>query len=271
MTVAPVHSPMTGRTAVLVTALVVLLAGCVGGTAPTGPGVNETTSTAPAAGGTDAEPTDTSVDDSTLNLYVSDRPNDIDDFASLNVTIDRVGFRTANGTPVAFDVEDRTVDLTELQGANATLIGSFDAPPGEYRTAFLYVAAVDGDLKEGSTRVKLPSGKLQVDRPFTIGNDSVDFVFDVTVQKAGNSGKYILTPVVSESGTDVPIDTDGDGDSERGGDEDEEDDEEHEGDEDDESGEDDGAEDRDDEDDQNKGEDGEDDPDGSGTTQGGGA
>ena len=33
----------------------------------------------------------------------------------------------------------------------------------------------------------------------------VEFVFDVTVKKAGNSGKYILQPVVTESGTDVPI------------------------------------------------------------------
>jgi hypothetical protein len=64
--------------------------------------------------------------------------------------------------------------------------------------------------------VKLPSGKLQVTTPFTIGPDtSVDFVFDITVKKAGNSRKYVLRPVVSESGTDVPIDADGDGEERR--------------------------------------------------------
>jgi hypothetical protein len=69
------------------------------------------------------------------------------------------------------------------------------------------VSETNGTLTDGSsTRVKLPSGKLQLTEQFTVGNnESVDFVFDATVVKAGNSGKYILTPVVSESGTDVPI------------------------------------------------------------------
>jgi len=39
-----------------------------------------------------------------------------------------------------------------------------------------------------------------------VGNgERVDFVFDITVFEAGNSGKYVLKPVASESGTDVPI------------------------------------------------------------------
>jgi hypothetical protein len=54
--------------------------------------------------------------------------------------------------------------------------------------------------------VKLPSQKLHLNEEFTVGsNRSVDFVFDITVFEAGNSGKYILKPVASESGTDVPI------------------------------------------------------------------
>jgi hypothetical protein len=67
--------------------------------------------------------------------------------------------------------------------------------------------------------VKLPSEKLQLNKEFTVGNgEAVDFVFDITVKKAGNSGKYILQPVVSESGTSDQVeirDVDADDDEER--------------------------------------------------------
>jgi hypothetical protein len=106
-----------------------------------------------------------------------------------------------------YDINETTVDLTELQGENATVVGQQRLPNGTYDKVFLYVSEVDGTLDDGSsTKVKLPSGKLQLEKQFTVGNnESVDFVFDATVVKAGKSGKYILTPVVSESGTDVPI------------------------------------------------------------------
>ncbi len=191
---------MTRQIAALATALVVVLAGCAGGVGPGGDAGSE--------------------ESATVNVYVSDQPNDIDDFESLNVTIDRVVFRGPNGSNETLDVEDETVDLTELQGANASQLGSLDVPPGEYDAVFLYVSDVDGDLKEGSTDVKLPSGALKLTKGFSVGpNESVDFVFDITVRKAGASGMYIIQPVVSESGTDVPIDTDGDGEDDRGEDE----------------------------------------------------
>ncbi|WP_276261047.1 DUF4382 domain-containing protein [Haloglomus litoreum] len=107
----------------------------------------------------------------------------------------------------SYDINDTTVDLTELQGENATVVGQQRLPDGTYDRVFLYVSDVNGTLDDGSsTRVKLPSGKLQVEKRFTVGsNESLDFVFDATVVKAGNSGKYVLTPVVAESGTDVGI------------------------------------------------------------------
>ena len=106
-----------------------------------------------------------------------------------------------------YDVENRTVDLTRLQGDNATLLSAFDVPEGSYTKAFVHVSEIDGTLENGETvNVKLPSEKLQLTKGFTVeANESIDFVFDITVFKAGNSGKYILKPVISESGTDVPI------------------------------------------------------------------
>ena len=112
-----------------------------------------------------------------------------------------------DGEWVEYEVDNRTVDLTRLQGANATKLSSLDAPNGTYEKVFVYVSDVNGTLKDGSDqRVKLPSGKLQLNSEFTVGNgESVDFVFDITAVKAGQSGKYILKPVISESGTDVDI------------------------------------------------------------------
>jgi hypothetical protein len=104
---------------------------------------------------------------------------------------------------VMHDVDSETVDLTELQGANATAISNVSVPAGEYDKVFVYVSDVNATLNNGeSVNVKLPSSKLQLTKSFTVSaNSSPDFVFDINVHKAGNSGKYILRPIVSESGT----------------------------------------------------------------------
>ena len=105
------------------------------------------------------------------------------------------------------DVDNRSVDLTELQGANATLLGNMSLPAGEYEKVFVHVGEVEGTLKTGEqVNVKLPSQKLHLNEDFTVNQSSdVEFVFDITAFEAGNSEKYILKPVASESGTDVPI------------------------------------------------------------------
>jgi hypothetical protein len=106
-----------------------------------------------------------------------------------------------------YEVNETTVDLTTLKGANATAVGQQRLPNGTYDSVHLYVSEINATLEHGeSANVKLPSGKLKLNEEFTVGNnESVDFVYDATVVKAGNSGKYILQPVASESGTDVEI------------------------------------------------------------------
>ncbi|MFB6177803.1 MAG: DUF4382 domain-containing protein, partial [Halobaculum sp.] len=162
----------------------------------------------------DSETTETETEGAAnLQFYLSDEENDIGDFESLEVTITKIGVhRTGEGGGewVERELNGTTADLTELQGANATLLDSFDVPSGEYDTVFVYVSAVNGTLTDGSSaNVKLPSGKLQITKPFTISpNSSVEFVFDITVVKAGNSGKYVLQPVVGESGTSDEVEID---------------------------------------------------------------
>ena len=217
----------THRFATVLVVLLVLLAGCAGGSG--------TLTDAPSGSGSDADGTasgDQATQTGTLNFYVSDEQNAIADFEHLNVTIERVTLRKANsdsdgdsedteaeadaeseddeasdGGKVTYEVDNVTVDLTQLQGDKASLVGSYDVPEGNYTKVFVHVGEVDGTLKTGEqVNVKLPSEKLHLNSNFEVGNgEDVDFVFDITAFKAGKSGKYILKPVISESGTNVPI------------------------------------------------------------------
>lgn len=108
---------------------------------------------------------------------------------------------------ITLTVDNKTVDLTELQGANASRITNATLPAGRYNAVYLQVSNVTGVLTSGETvDVKLPSQRLRLNLGFTIGaNRTTSFVFDVAVHRAGGSGKYVLRPVIGQSGPDVPI------------------------------------------------------------------
>lgn len=256
-------------------AALLVLAGCAGpiGNSDRSAGVAGDAAT-PADGGTVGS------DAGTVEFYVSDEENAIEDFAHLDVTITKVGLhRTGGGdddgdegdetnepteTPEPTETDEtatltaatsspsatatsegeadgadgadgepdgntrdvdatddgkagwveygvnRTVDLTELRGANATSLGTLAAPDGSYDKVFVYVDGIEATLENGETvNVKLPSQKLQIKKGFAVGKGrNVSFVFDVSVKRAGKSGKYILRPIVGQSGTseDVAID-----------------------------------------------------------------
>jgi uncharacterized repeat protein (TIGR01451 family) len=107
-----------------------------------------------------------------------------------------------------FECEPATVelDLVPLQEENAQEIWSGTLPDGDYNKVFVHVTNVTGKKTSGEIidDIKLPSSKLHINTHFTLPEDSpVHFIFDLTVVAAGNekSGiKYILKPVVSESG-----------------------------------------------------------------------
>ncbi len=141
-----------------------------------------------------------------FRFLISDEKNDIDDFKNLYVTIDKIGVQSGNesGEWLEFAPLVAKIDLKPLDGLNAQQIWSGNLTPGTYSKVFVYVGEVEGILADNtSTAVKLPSGKLQISKPFTVGdNNTASFVFDITVKKAGNSGKYILQPQIAESGAD---------------------------------------------------------------------
>ncbi len=143
---------------------------------------------------------------SNFRFMVSDAPNDIGDFTSLMVTVDRVELLKKGGdgdarvtfTPVVSDF-----DLTKLLGAASQELWQGNVPEGEYTRVEVFTSAVKGTLTTGETiDIKLPSDKLQISMPFVVGADKVtSFTFDITVNQTGQgSGKYILKPQAGESG-----------------------------------------------------------------------
>ncbi len=176
------------------------LAGCAAtDTAPATPADQEATtgSTTPAE------------KDVNFRLLISDEPNDIGDFTELWVTINAIGFVQGDEEGILqVDLDDPLeVNLVEFQGEDAVALWEGYAPEGDYTKIFLYVdTTVTGVLEEGGEEieVKLPSNKLQLKIPFTVGDEpegeATEFVFDITVHRAGNSGQYILQPQLSESG-----------------------------------------------------------------------
>ncbi len=151
-----------------------------------------------------------------FRLWISDEANAITDFDELLVTISDVGMVQADGNGLIKEplASPAVVDLTKLEGDNATQLWSGTLPDGDYTKVFIYVTTVAGTLKNGDGNgepadVKLPSNKLQISKPFTISSENgqvVDFVFDITVIEAGKIGKYNLLPQIAQSGPDQDID-----------------------------------------------------------------
>lgn len=99
------------------------------------------------------------------------------------------------------DLDGATVDLTKVVGEKA--IGVFDGelPEGRYAKIELYAASVEGIVDGDPVNVTIPSGKLQIVKPFEVrADETLTFVFDINVVKKGKTGEYNLLPVISESG-----------------------------------------------------------------------
>ncbi|WP_206043396.1 DUF4382 domain-containing protein [Haloarcula rubripromontorii] len=106
----------------------------------------------------------------------------------------------ADGGFVVRDLDGATVDLTEVVGDRAIGVLDGELEAGRYSKIELYAESVEGVVDGESVDVKIPSGKLQITKPFeVVAGESVEFVFDINVVKKGNGG-YNLLPVISESG-----------------------------------------------------------------------
>ena len=142
--------------------------------------------------------------DGNFAFLISDEPNDIGDFESLNITISTVRLQAAGLVKrLEFTPEIKTVDLTHLQGEQSQEIWRGNVPAGQYSHVYIYVSEIKGRLESTGQiiDVQLPSGKLHISMQFEITVDMVtSFTFDITVIATGNNGKYILKPQIGESG-----------------------------------------------------------------------
>lgn len=103
------------------------------------------------------------------------------------------------------ELDNTTVDLTELIGRNAMIVSETNLTPGKYTKIELYVEEVNATLNNSENNiyadVKVPSGKLMITKFFEINSgETTSFVFDINVVQKGNKEEYNLHPVISESG-----------------------------------------------------------------------
>lgn len=175
----------------------------------------------------------------TFRLLISDQPVAIDEFDSLDVSFDRARvFRGAGddeatatttttgtstetaastGTELAgdedpedgadqegftvLDLDGATVDLTQVVGDKAMGVFEGELPAGRYRKIELFAGDVGGVVDGEPVAVTIPSGKLQLVKPFEVAaGESLSYVFDINVVRKGQSAEYNLLPVISESG-----------------------------------------------------------------------
>ena len=139
-----------------------------------------------------------------FRLLLSDEQNAIGDFRSLKVSIGSIGVLRGGeggGWEVTRIEPSAVVDLTRLQGLNAQEIWEGRLPEGQYREVFIFIDNAVGILADGAAaKVVVPSGNLQISKPFAItaAGSEISFVYDVTVVAAG--GDYVLLPQLDQSG-----------------------------------------------------------------------
>ena len=215
---------------------IVLAAGCAGTTSPVIsptpdsadspspatsvvplPTPDSTNAPLPATSTAPSLETTTAVEKSNFRVWISDEGNNIDHFKSLLVTITGIGVVKKdagdNVTMIDDNFTEVQVELTELRDDNATILWDGQLEDGDYVKVFLYIddnftqwTLADEADENATAEVRLPGGKLQISKPFTLDNNElpVDFVCDATVVKAGNKdvigGKYILRPQLAASG-----------------------------------------------------------------------
>lgn len=149
-----------------------------------------------------------------MNVSLTDAPGD---FEEVNIDVqglrihytpasnDTVDADPADGEWIDLPMEPMKVNLLELTNGIDTLLTSADLDPGQYKELRLILSSENDVVVDGSTEnLKVPSGqssgyKIKFDTELEAGEELdvvVDFDAGRSVHKAGNSGKYILKPVL---------------------------------------------------------------------------
>lgn len=143
-----------------------------------------------------------------FELLISDQPAAIDDFDYLNVEFSHANiFATSNSSEEVQNISlenTSAVDLTQVRDLSAESLINTSLPAGNYSKIELYSESINASVDGENVDVKIPPGKLMINKPFEIKpNSTTSFVFDIQVVLRGNQQNnqgYILKPVISESG-----------------------------------------------------------------------
>lgn len=160
-----------------------------------------------------------------MDVHLTDAPGDYEEVnievQGLRIHFTPAGMDTVEMNPekdgewIDLPVDPMTVNLLDLQNGVDTLLSSAELDPGYYRELRLMLGGNNTVVVDGSTNdLKVPSGqqsgyKIKFETELEAGEDIdvvVDFDASRSVHKAGNSGKYILKPVLKafvETGDDV--------------------------------------------------------------------
>lgn len=145
-----------------------------------------------------------------VNFYLIDAPANYDEvwIEVLRVEVLMKGNNEDNGSAwinLPYESPDQKINLLSLTGGTSEHLGELEVPAGEISQIRL-ILGEDNYLMQGGNRLdlKTPSAqqsglKLKVDKPLNEGI-SYDLVIDFdasrSIVKAGNSGQYILKPVL---------------------------------------------------------------------------
>ena len=132
----------------------------------------------------------------TLAVQATDAPDDLGDFSSLTVHVDRITVHGEGISNKSYSPASPTFDLTQLRDGNLTTLFNGSVAAGAYTYLELHIQSAEGVLKSGgsSIQVTAPSSRIFLNTHFTVEEGrQTTFVFDVQVHKVGN-GDYQLKP-----------------------------------------------------------------------------
>lgn len=145
-----------------------------------------------------------------LNIYMIDAPASYDAvwIEVLGVEILPKGRNEEAGNAwinLPYEADDKKINLLSLVGGNSAYLGEMEVPSGEISQIRLLLGN-DNYIIENDQRIDLttPSAqqsglKLKIDKPLNPGiayDLVIDFDAARSIVKAGNSGKYILKPIL---------------------------------------------------------------------------
>ena len=134
-----------------------------------------------------------------FELLISDQPIAIGEFDELLVQITEATLFSNTGAPVTLTFSE-TVDLTQVVGDQAVPLITQNIPTGTYERISLSIATATGVVAGEEVTIEVPSNMLTFTKSFTVGEEPLSFVVDISVVNAGQSGMYILLPVISQTG-----------------------------------------------------------------------